>query len=126
MSVLSLIYIPRIYKPSFWASLYYIPQRNSSIPNSYFPTTPTNFDKLREVNGTNLHFPILLKFLHSTGNIRPCLLGGLSATLNLASNSKIKDDNYENVFRVKPWTTNYELLGLGIDFSRTFYIFSVN
>jgi hypothetical protein len=107
----------------FEPGLYYT-QRNFHYSNSYFPTTPTNFDKLREVNGTNLHFPLLLKFSSlRTGNIRPYLVGGLSATLNLASNSKSKDDNYENVFRVKPWTTNYEL-GLGIDFFSEYFIFS--
>jgi hypothetical protein len=33
---------------------------------------------------------------------------GVSATLNLSSNSKLIDDNLEQRFRVKSWTTNYE------------------
>ena len=78
---------------------------------------------LREVNSTNLHFPLLLKFSSlRTGNIRPYLLGGVSATLNLSSNSKSKDDNYEERFRVKPWTTNYEI-GFGIDVFSEYFIF---
>ncbi|TDD99875.1 PorT family protein [Flavobacterium cellulosilyticum] len=107
----------------FEPGLYYT-QRNFHYPTSYFPTTPTESNKLREVNGTNLHFPLLLKFSSlRTGNIRPYLLGGVSATLNLASNSKSLDDNYENIFRVKRWTNNYEL-GLGIDVFSEYFIFS--
>ena len=93
-------------------------------PESYFLTTPTYSDKLREVNSTNLHFPLLLKFSSlRTGNVRPYLLGGVSATLNLSSNSKSIDDNYEDRFRVKAWTTNYEL-GFGIDIFSEYFIFS--
>ena len=59
------------------------------------------------------------------GNIRPYLLGGVSATLNLSSNSKSKEDNSDGdkKFRVKPWTQNYEL-GLGIDIFSEYFIFS--
>lgn len=107
----------------FEPGLYYT-QRNLHYPSSYFSTTPTESNKLREVNGTNLHFPLLLKFSSlRTGNIRPYLLGGVSATLNLASNSKSKDDNYESLFRVNRWTKNYEL-GLGIDVFSEYFIFS--
>ena len=107
----------------FEPGLYYT-TRNLEYPASYFSTTPTASDMLREVNSTNLHFPLLLKFLSlRTGNIRPYILGGVSATLNLSSNSKSIDDNYEERFRVKPWTTNYEL-GLGIDIFSEYFIFS--
>lgn len=99
-------------------------KRDLQYPASYFPTTPTRSDMLREVNSTYLHFPLLLKFLSlRTGNVRPYLLGGVSATLNLSSNSKSIDDNYEERFRVKPWTTNYEL-GFGIDVFSEYFIFS--
>lgn len=107
----------------FEPGLYYT-VRNLYYPTSYFPTTPTPSNKLREVNGTHLHFPLLLKFSSlRTGNIRPYLLGGVSTTLNLASNSKSADDNYENVFRVKRFTNNFEL-GLGIDIFSEYFIFS--
>jgi hypothetical protein len=89
-----------------------------------YPNFTTRNDALREVNSTYLHFPLLLKFSSlRTGNIRPYLLGGVSATLNLSSNSKSIDDNLEQRFRVKAWTTNYEL-GFGIDLFSEYFIFS--
>ncbi|CAM2836185.1 type IX secretion/gliding motility protein PorT/SprT [Flavobacterium frigoris] len=90
----------------------------------YFPGFTRKTDILREVSSTYIHFPLLLKFSSlRTGNIRPYLVGGVSATLNLSSNSKSIDDNYEQKFRVKPWTTNYEV-GFGIDLFSEYFIFS--
>jgi hypothetical protein len=89
-----------------------------------YPGFTKKTDALREINSTYIHFPLLLKFSSlRTGNVRPYLLGGASATLNLSSNSKSKDDNSENKFRVKPWTTNYEI-GFGIDIYSEYFIFS--
>lgn len=69
----------------------------------------------RAVNSTYIQFPLLLKFSAlRTGNIRPYLLAGLSQSLNLSSNQDSKDDNYAGRFRMKKWTSNYEL-GLGLD-----------
>lgn len=102
----------------------YVTKRDLQYPTSYFPTTPTYSDQLREVNSTYIHFPLLLKFSSlRTGNVRPYIVGGVSATLNLSSNSKSIDDNYGQRFRVKPWTTNYEL-GFGIDIFSEYFIFS--
>jgi hypothetical protein len=107
----------------FEPGLYYT-QRNLTYPTDYFTFTPTPSNKLREVNSTYLHFPLLLKFSSQrTGNIRPYILGGVSATLNLSSNAKSKDDNEQQIFRVKSWTNNYEL-GLGIDLFSEYFIFS--
>jgi hypothetical protein len=100
-------------------------------PGLYYTKRDLNYanfsrpiDAIREVNSTYIHFPLLLKFSSlRTGNIRPYLVGGLSATLNLSSNSKSIDDNAEQRFRVKPWTTNYEL-GLGVDIFSEYFIFS--
>jgi hypothetical protein len=90
----------------------------------YFPGFTKKIDALREVNSTYIHFPLLLKFSSlRTGNVRPYIEGGLSTTLNLSSNSKSIDDNLEQRFRVKPWTTNYEL-GFGIDLFSEYFIFS--
>ena len=90
----------------------------------YYPNFSNSGDALREVNSTYIHFPLLLKFSSlRTGNIRPYLVGGLSATLNLSSNSKLMDDNLQERFRVKSWTTNYEL-GFGIDLFSEYFIFS--
>lgn len=90
----------------------------------YYSNFTRPVDGIREVNSTYIHFPLLLKFSSlRTGNVRPFLLGGASATLNLSNNSKSADDNLQQRFRVKPWTTNYEL-GLGIDIYSEYFIFS--
>lgn len=110
----------------FEPGLYYT-KRDLNYDESYFSTTNVPFtssNRLREVNSTYINFPLLLKFSSlRTGNVRPFLLGGASATLNLSSNSKSKDDNLEQRFRVKSWTTNYEL-GFGIDLFSEYFIFS--
>jgi hypothetical protein len=81
-------------------------------------------DAIREISSTYINFPLLLKFSSlRTGNVRPYLLGGVSANLNLSSNSKSLDDNLEERFRVKSWTTNYEI-GFGIDIFSEYFIFS--
>ena len=110
----------------FEPGLYYT-KRDLNYPVDFFKNSgiiySTN-NALREVNSTYLHFPLLLKFSSlRTGNIRPYALGGLSASLNLSSNSKAPDDNFQQLFRVKSWTTNYEL-GLGIDIFSEYFIFS--
>jgi hypothetical protein len=100
-------------------------------PGLYYASRTLSFtgftndrDGLREVKATYIHFPLLVKFLSlRTGNVRPYLVGGVSSTLNLSSNSKSKDDNEEQKFRVKPWTRNYEL-GFGIDFYFEYFKFS--
>lgn len=107
----------------FEPGLYYT-KRDLYYPELYFDHIPNSTEKLREVNSTYIHFPLLLKFSSlRTGNVRPYILGGVSATLNLSSNSKSKDDNAEQKFRVKPWTTNYEI-GFGIDLFSEYFIFS--
>ncbi|MFM2214585.1 MAG: hypothetical protein RL427_1848 [Bacteroidota bacterium] len=81
-------------------------------------------DAIREVKATYIDFPILLKFCSlRTGNVRPFLIGGVSSTLNLSSNSKSKDDNSEQKFRVKPWTQNYQI-GFGVDLYFEYFKFS--
>ena len=102
----------------FEPGLYYT-QRNLTFPNF-----TNELDANREVRSTYIHFPLLLKFSAlRTGNVRPFLIGGVSSTLNLGSNSKSKDDNLEQRFRVKPWTSNYEI-GFGIDFYFEYFKFS--
>ncbi len=81
-------------------------------------------DALREVKATYISFPLLIKFSSlRTGNVRPYLVGGVSTTLNLSSNSKSKEDNEQRKFRVKPWTNNYEL-GFGVDLYFEYFKFS--
>ncbi|MFM2009919.1 MAG: hypothetical protein RLZZ479_309, partial [Bacteroidota bacterium] len=107
----------------FEPGLYYT-KRTLNYPETYFVTLPKESDKIREVNSTYIHFPLLFKFSAlRTGNIRPYLLGGFSTTLNLSSNSKSPDDNLEQLFRVKARSPNYEL-GFGIDVFSEYFIFS--
>jgi hypothetical protein len=108
----------------FEPGLYYT-KRTLNYPDNYFITfSPNPSNKIREVNSTYIHLPLLLKFSAlRTGNIRPYLLGGFSTTLNLSSNSKSPDDNFDQRFRVKAWSPNYEL-GLGIDVFSEYFIFS--
>ncbi|MGV3697039.1 type IX secretion/gliding motility protein PorT/SprT [Flavobacterium sp.] len=81
-------------------------------------------DGVREVKATYIDFPLLLKYSAlRTGNVRPYLVGGLSSTLNLSSNSKSEDDNAQQKFRVKPWTQNYTF-GFGIDLYFEYFKFS--
>ena len=89
-----------------------------------YPGFTNDLDALREVKSTYIDFPLLVKFTSlRTGNVRPFLVGGVSTTLNLSSNSKSKDDNLEQKFRVKPWTQNYQL-GFGIDLYFEYFKFS--
>jgi len=89
-----------------------------------FPGFMEESDALRQVKSTYIHFPLLLKFSSlRTGNIRPFLVGGVSTSLNLGSNSKSKDDNLNERFRMKQWTNNYEL-GFGVDLYLEYFKFS--
>ncbi len=102
----------------FEPGLYYA-QRDLTFP--YFIEKR---DYFREVKSTYINLPLLVKYSAvRTGNIRPYLLGGGSAALNLSSNSKVKDDNQQQIFRMKPWTLNYEV-GFGIDFYLEYFKFS--
>lgn len=102
----------------FEPGLYYT-QRNLK-----FAGFTSDADALRDVKSTYIHFPLLLKFSSlRTGNIRPYLVGGLSTTLNLSSNSKTDDDNAQQRFRVKPWTNNYEI-GFGVDLYFDYFKFT--
>jgi len=93
----------------FEPGLYYT-KRVLTFPHIQNPDMRT-----RDVASTYIHFPLLLKFSAlRAGNIRPYILGGFSQSLNLSSNETSKEDNSEGRFRMKKWTSNYEI-GLGID-----------
>lgn len=101
--------------------LYYT-QRNLTYNDTRLTTS---YERLREVKSTYIHFPLLLKYsAKRTGNVRPYLLGGFSRTWNLDSNEDAKDDNLTgDRFRMKTWTTNYEL-GFGVDLYFEYFKFS--
>lgn len=89
-----------------------------------FPGFDNEYDALREVKSTYIHFPLLLKFSSlRTGNIRPFVIGGLSTALNLSSNVKNRQDNSNNVFRMAKWTNFYEV-GLGVDLYLEYFKFT--
>jgi hypothetical protein len=100
-------------------------------PGLYYASRTINYsqfnnerDGVREVKATYIDFPLMLKFCSlRTGNVRPYLIGGVSSTLNLSSNSKSKDDNLLQKFRVKPWTQNYTM-GFGVDLYFEYFKFS--
>jgi hypothetical protein len=97
----------------------YITQRNLIYPNITDPV-----DRLREVKSTYIFFPFLLKYSAlRTGNVRPYLVGGISTALNLGSNAKAPDDNYNDRFRMTKWTNFYEV-GFGIDLYLEYFVFS--
>ena len=97
----------------------YITQRNLIYPNITDPV-----DRLREVNSTYIGCPFLLKYSAlRTGNVRPYLVGGVSTALNLGSNAKAPDDNYNDRFRMTKWTNFYEV-GFGIDLYLEYFVFS--
>lgn len=102
----------------FEPGLYYA-QRNLMFPNF-----TRQLDAYREVKSTYINFPLLLKFSAlRTGNIRPYLEVGVSRALNLGSNYNSIDDNLQQRFRMKSWTSNYEL-GFGVDLYFEYFKFS--
>jgi hypothetical protein len=102
----------------FEPGLYYA---SRTLTYNEFTTTR---DRIRDVKATYIDFPLLLKFYSlRMGNVRPYLVGGASTTLNLSSNEKSPEDNYDQKFRVKTWTQNYTF-GFGIDFYLEYFKFS--
>lgn len=92
--------------------------------NLTFPGFDDKVQSLREAKSTYIYFPLLLKFSSKrTGNIRPYLLGGVSTAVNLGSNSKAPDDNFNGRFRMTQWTNFYEV-GFGIDLYLEYFKFS--
>ncbi len=72
-------------------------------------------DLIREVKSTYIHVPLLLKVSTTrVNNIKPFVVGGFSAAINLSSNEKNPDDNNNGQFRTKSNVFFYEL-GAGID-----------
>ena len=72
-------------------------------------------DRIRELNSTYIHFPLLLKFsTKRLNNFKPFVVGGFSYSHNLSSNEKNPDDNSSGQFRMTNNTFYYEV-GFGID-----------
>lgn len=89
-----------------------------------FPGFTEENDAIRPVKSTYINFPLLLKAsTKRIGNWKPFIIGGVSASLNLASNETSLDDNSSGTFRMKKNVLNYEL-GFGIDFYTEFFKFT--
>lgn len=87
-----------------------------------YSTSTTNTE--REVAGTYLHLPLLLKFsTNRLNNIRPYFIGGLSYDFNFSSNEENGKDNFEGEFRMTKNNFMYEV-GIGVDFYMYFFKFS--
>ncbi len=75
---------------------------------------------VEEVNSTFVHVPLLLKFnANRLQNIRPFVVGGASASINLSSN----ENNPEASIRTATYNYYYEI-GVGIDLY--FYYFKLS
>lgn len=94
---------------------------NDSQGNKYYNGTD---ELVREVSGTYLHLPFLLKFsTNRMNNLRPYVIGGVAFDYNFSSNENNPDDNYEVEFRMKSMNFMYEA-GLGVDFYFNFFKFT--
>ena len=99
-------------------------------PNLYqndgngLPIYSGTYDTEREVAGTYLHVPLLLKFsTNRMNNIRPYFIGGVSYDLNFSSNEENGKDNSEGEFRMTTHNFMYEV-GFGMDFYMYFFKFT--
>lgn len=78
----------------------------------------------REVAGTYLHLPLLLKLsANRYNNIRPYVIGGVSYDYNFSSNENNGKDNFEGEFRMTTSNFMYEI-GIGIDIYMYFFKFT--
>lgn len=103
----------------------FITTRNLQYDPSYFIGLETSdADLSRQVKSTYVHFPLLLKVSTKRfNNIKPFVIGGISAALNLSSNEENPDDNAAGQFRTKKNMLFYEL-GFGIDFYNQWFKFT--
>ena len=87
-----------------------------------YGNSTTNLE--REVAGTYLHLPLLLKLsTNRLNNIRPYFIGGVSYDFNFSSNENNGKDNFEGEFRMTRSNFMYEV-GIGVDFYMYFFKFS--
>ncbi len=92
--------------------------------NLIFPNFTEEKDFLRETKSTYIHVPLLLKLsTKRINNFKPFVVVGISNSLNLSSNEKNPDDNFQGQFRMKKRTGYYEL-GFGIDFYLFYFKFT--
>lgn len=92
--------------------------------NLTFQNFDKDSDRLREVNSTYIHIPLLLKFSSKRiNNFKPFIVGGASISQNLSSNEDNPQDNSAGQFRLKTQNYYYEV-GFGIDFYFDYFKFT--
>lgn len=89
-----------------------------------YPRIADEAGRTREVGGTFIHVPLLLKVsTKRVNNWKPFVVGGVSYSHNLSSNEDNPDDNSAGQFRVLTNTYNYEI-GFGIDLYLFYFKFT--
>ncbi len=92
--------------------------------NLYFPGFEEERDRKREVKSTYIHVPLLLKLsTKRLNNFKPFIVVGISQSINLGSNEKNPEDNFEGQFRMTNRTGYYEL-GFGVDLYLFYFKFT--
>lgn len=90
----------------------------------YFPNVLNENNRLRELQTTAVHIPLLLKLsTKRLNNFKPFIVGGVSTSINLSSNEDNPDDNSSGQFRTKTNIYSYEL-GFGIDLFLPYFKFT--
>lgn len=83
-----------------------------------------DFDRVRELQSTYVHVPLLVKFsTKRINNFKPFIIGGVSGSLNLSSNQDNPEDNGEGQFRMRKYTSYFEL-GFGVDLYLFYFKFT--
>ena len=105
-------------------TLRFEPGLSSNTKTLAFTDIQGKKDSIRQIGGTYLHLPLLLKLnTNRLGNMRPYVIGGVSYDHNFSSNENNSDDNSSGEFRMKTSNFSYEV-GLGVDLYLPYFIFS--
>ena len=89
-----------------------------------FPGFTDQQDALREVRSTYIRFPLLLKVsTRRFNNIKPFVIGGGYAAINLGAKEDSLEDNSSGEFRMTRNVFGYEL-GFGIDIYTEYFKFT--
>ena len=92
--------------------------------NTIDPNEPSLAGNIRDISGTYVRLPLLLKFsTNRLHNMRAFVIGGLSYDYNFSSNQKNANDNLGGEFRMKTSNFSYEI-GIGVDIYLYFFKFS--
>ena len=76
------------------------------------------------IESTFLDFPVMIKYrAHRINNWRPFLVGGVNARIDLASQKKIKPEDWPKI-RLKRFDAYYEI-GIGTDFFLEYFMFGI-